>query len=147
MNLYNYWLKLKQLYPAAVAAAVAHFRETHREAWRTHFKDPDNILSWLDTCQIQIQTFKKTPPKNRPNSHSPGDGLIRFELSAPEESTTTAHLFTTRDAALYDAIERAFRIIEQRTRRSTAQNSYLANQHRRIKQKGAGQHWGHSHKP
>ena len=93
MNLYNYWLKLKQLYPAAVAAGVAHFRETHREAWRTHFKDPDNILSWLDTCQIQIQTFKKTPPKNRPNSHSPGDGLIRFELSAT----------TTRDAALYDA--------------------------------------------
>lgn len=105
MNLYNYWLRIKGMYPAATADCVAHFQQTHREDWKDYFKDPDQILAYLERRHITITTNKRQ------------ERQIRFELRAYEESTTTAFLFQDRETALYDAIERAFRLLEQRARR------------------------------
>jgi hypothetical protein len=106
MNLYNYWLRLQGMYPSAVADCVAHFQQAHRDNWRDQFKDPDQLLQYLERRHITITTQKRQ------------ERQIRFELRAYEESTTTAFLFQDRETALYDAIERALRILEQRSLRS-----------------------------
>ncbi len=91
------------MYPAA--DCEAHFQQSHREDWKDQFKDPDQILAYLERRHITITTNKRQ------------ERQIRFELRAYEESTTTAFLFHDRKTALYDAIERAFRLLEQRSRR------------------------------
>lgn len=136
MNLYNYWLKLKSLYPGAVGSCVAYFQQEYQQDWRPHFKDPDEIIRWFESHRIQIITRKKIPGKNRYAPLNSDDGLIRFELTSPEERTTTAFHFSDRSAALYDAIERAMRILEQRAHRDKARIQAYANRNKRVKQKG-----------
>jgi hypothetical protein len=121
MNLYNYWLRIKGMYPTATADCVAHFQQSHREDWKDHFKDPDQILAYLERRHITITTNKRQ------------ERQIRFELRAYEESTTTAFLFQDREPALYDAIERAFRILEQRELRRLAQGGQPNQRWRKAK--------------
>ncbi len=112
MNLYNYWLRLKSMYPTATADCLAHFQQQHRQEWRTKFKDPNKILEYLERRQIHIVTHKRDK--------------IRLVLRAYEETTTTAFHYANREAALYDAIERAFRLLEQRALRRGLENQRMA---------------------
>lgn len=141
MNLYKYWLKVKTLYPHATADCVAWFRHSWVNDWKTHFRNPDEIVSWLEKRHIHILTRKNTrnyPPDGLPS----GKGDIRFELKSPEENTITAFRFTSRETALYDAIERAFRILEQRELRRRAQNPAAFDRRRKTRpQPAAGPSW------
>ncbi len=121
MNLYNYWLRIKGMYPTATADCVAHFQQSHPQDWRHQFQDPDQILAYLERRHIHIITRKKQ------------EHQIRFELRAYEETTTTAFHFTDRQTALYDAIERAFRILEQRELRRLAEGGQPFRRHRKAK--------------
>jgi hypothetical protein len=121
MNLYNYWLRLKGMYPTAVHDCVSHFQQAHPQDWRIVFKSADEIAAYLERRHIHIITRKKQ------------ERQIRFELRAYEETTVTAFLYPTRDAALYDAIERAFRLLEQRELRRLAQGGQPAQRWRKAK--------------
>ncbi|MCF8247284.1 MAG: hypothetical protein K9J37_19715 [Saprospiraceae bacterium] len=131
MNLYNYWLRIKGMYPTAVADCVSHFQQSHPQDWRDHFQDPDQILAYLERRRIHIITRKRE------------EHQIRFELKAYEETTVTAFHFTSRETALYDAIERAFRILEQRELRRLANGGEQSTRRRKAKpQPTYGPSWG-----
>ena len=118
MNLYKYWLIVKTLYPMATGDCIEYFIYHYPEDWRSHFKNPDEIAVWLEKRHVHILTRKR--PQRDDSYHAPSpSGDYSFELKSPEE-TTTAFRFTSRESALYDAIERAFRILEQRELRRIA---------------------------
>jgi hypothetical protein len=143
MNLYKYWLKVKTLYPKATGDCVAYFRYHYRQEWKDHFKEPDEILGWLEKRHIHILTRKKLENPRSDAVPSAWPGTIRFELKSPEENTVTSFRFTDREPALYDAIERAFRILEQRELRRKAQGAEPSGRWRKSKTgPSSGPSWG-----
>lgn len=104
----------------ATADCVAWFKHAWPGDWKDHFKDPDEITAWLEKRHIHIATRKKPQYQTTNPVQATNRGHISFELKSPEENTVTAFRFTNRESALYDAIERAFRLLEQRALRQRA---------------------------
>lgn len=110
-----------------------NFRYHYRDDWKSHFKDPDEITAWLEKRHIHIATRKKPQYQTTNHMQAANRGHISFELKSPEENTVTTFRFTDRETALYDAIERAFRILEQRALRHQAESGQPNTRRRKTK--------------